>query len=75
MLQCLEMSETNSSVNDGSVRTSELIAQDGMEVVGDSTRRMTILEEARKNGKLIKDGDPSDIFKKLKKFLSVKITP
>lgn len=69
------MSETNNNTNDGSVRTSELIAQDGMEVVGDSTRRMTILEEARENGKLIEDGDPSDIFKKLKKILSVKITP
>lgn len=56
------------------VKTSELIAQDGMEVVGDSTRRMTILEEARENNKLVKDGDPSDIFANLKKVLSGKIT-
>lgn len=56
------------------VKTSELVAQDGMEVVGDSTRRMTILEEARENNKLVKDGDPSDIFANLKKILSGKIT-
>ena len=36
------------------------------EVVGDSMRRMMIQEEA-KNNKLIKDGDPSDIFEKIKK--------
>ena len=69
----LEMSETKKEgVNE--VRTSENIAQDGMEVVGDSMRRMMIQEEAKKNNKLIKDDDPSDIFEKIKKKLSDKIT-
>lgn len=69
----LEMGETKTQ-EVTEVRTSENIAQDGMLVVGDSTRRMMIQDEAKKNDKLIKDGDPSDVFAKLKKALSGKIT-
>jgi hypothetical protein len=45
-------------VNKGEVtRTSEIRSSDGPGVVGDSMRKMDIMEQAKEEGRLINDGD------------------
>ena len=70
------MSETTKGKQpDQIIKTSEVEAQGGILEVGDSIRRMEIVNEAKEKGNLVHDGDASSKFQKILKRLSGRITP